>query len=215
MTRVRRLALGVALLAAAGALALDMSGRAPRIAGTDHVSAAIFSVALPDGGTLCQPYMTLPSDAQRIEALIGTYGAPVPAISADFVGAGGRTLAAGALARGAREGYVQVPLGRPRSSSAEGKLCLHVHARTKVVFGGEPSGGTAAALVDGQPQPGRIDVVYLRPGRESWWQLLGALDQRFGLGKAPFFGDWTLPFAALALLGVWIAAVRLLAREIT
>jgi hypothetical protein len=69
--------------------------------------------------------------------------------------------------------------------------------------------------VDGKPQPGRIDVVYLRPGRESWWQLLPTLDQRFGLGKASFFGGWTLPALALALLCVWIAAARLLAEGLT
>ncbi len=43
----------------------------------------------------------------------------------------------------------------------------------------------------------------------------GMLDERFGLGKASLFGDWTLPAMALALLGVWIAAVRLLAKELT
>ena len=75
--------------------------------------------------------------------------------------------------------------------------------------------GAVAELVDGKPQPGRIDVVYLRPGRESWWQLLGTLDQRFGLGKTSFFGDWTLPVMALLLLGAWVAATRLLAKEIT
>jgi hypothetical protein len=41
------------------------------------------------------------------------------------------------------------------------------------------------------------------------------LTRRFGLGKASFFGDWTLPVAALLLLGVWVATVRLLARELT
>jgi len=209
-----RLVLGVALLLAAGALALDMSGRAPRLAGTDHISPAIFSASLPHGGTLCQPVMTLPSEAQRMEVLIGTYGARVPALSASFKGTGGRTLATGRLAAGAHEGYVQIPLGYPHGPTAEGVLCLHVSGTHKVVFGGESSSGPVAELVDGKPQPGRIDVVYLRPGRESWWQLLGALDQRFGVGKASLFGDWTLPAMALALLGVWIAAARLLAREL-
>lgn len=213
--RVRRLVLGVALLLAAGALALDMSGRAPRIAGTDHISPAAFSATLPRGGTLCQPAMVLPNDAQRMEVLLGTYGAPVPAISADFVAGDGATVAAGRIARGAREGYVQIPFGYPHGATAEGSLCLHVGGHGKVVLGGEPSSGAVAERVDGKPQPGRIDVVYLRPGRESWWQLLGTLEERFGLGKAPFFGDWTLPVMALALLGVWIAAARLLVKEIT
>lgn len=210
-----RLVLGVALLLAAGALALDMSGRAPRIAGTDHVSPAIFAATLPHGGTLCQSTMVLPSDAQRIELLIGTYGAPVPALSARFLAAGGGTLATGQLAAGAREGSVRIPLTYPHGASAVGTLCLRVGGTRRVVLGGETSAGAAAETVDGQFQPGRIDVVYLRPGRESWWQLLGALDERLGLGKASLFGDWTLPAMALALLGVWIATVRLLAKELT
>ncbi len=212
---MRRLVLGVAFLLAAGALVLDMSGRAPRIAGTDHISPAAFSATLPHGGTLCQPAMVLPGDAQRMEMLVGTYGAPVPAITADFVAGDGATIASGRLARGAGEGYVQIPFHYPHGATAEGSLCLHIGGRGKVVLGGEPSGGAVAERIDGTPQPGRIDVVYLRPGRESWWQLLGTLQQRFGLGKASFFGDWTLPVAALALIGVWIAAGRLLARELT
>jgi hypothetical protein len=213
--RAARLVLGAALLLAAGALALDMSGRAPRIAGTDHISPAIFSAALPHGGTLCQSGMTLPSDAARMEVLIGTYGVPVPKLSASFVGAGGRVLAAGRLAAGAHEGDVAIPFGYPHGPTAEGTLCLRVGGTGKVVFGGEPSAGAASELVDGKPQPGRIEVVYLRPGRESWWQLLPTLDERFGLGKASFFGDWTLPALALALLCVWIAAARLLAEGLT
>jgi hypothetical protein len=209
-----RVVLCATLLLAAGALALDMSGRAPRIAGTDHISPAIFSASLPRGGTLCQSYMTLPSDAQRIETLIGTYGAPVPAITADFIGSDGRMVAAGHIALGAHEGYIQIPLAYPHGPTAGGSLCLHVQGNRKVVFGGERSAGAAAVRVEGQPQPGRIDVVYLRPGRESWWQLLPTLDRRLGLGKAPLFGDWTLPVAFLALLGVWIAAARLLAKEL-
>jgi hypothetical protein len=210
-----RLVLGLALLLAAGALALDMSGRAPRLAGTDHVSPAIFAATLPHGGTLCQPAMTLPGDAQRIELLVGSYGAPVPALAVRFLGVGGNTIATGSLRAGAREGNVAVPLAYPHGPSANGTLCLHVSGTAKMVLGGESFTGSVSELVDGKPQPGRIDVLYLRPGRESWWQLLGALDRRFGLGKASLFGDWTLPAMALALLGVWIAAVRLLARELT
>jgi len=75
--------------------------------------------------------------------------------------------------------------------------------------------GPGSEQVAGVPQPGRISVVYLRPGSESWWQLLPTLSQRFGLGKASFFGDWTLATVALLLLGVWVGTVRLLRRELT
>ena len=210
-----RLVLGVALLLVAGALALDMSGRAPRDRRYRPHQPRGFSAALPHGGTLCQPAMVLPSDAQHLEVLIGTYGVPVPALSASFTATRGSTRASGRLAAGAHEGYVQIPLRYPHGPTAEGTLCLRVGGAHKVVFGGEPATpGALSEQVDGAPQPGRIDVVYLRPGRESWWQLLGTLDERLGLGKASLFGDWTLPAMALALLGVWIAAVRLLAREL-
>lgn len=161
--------------------------------------------------------MILPGDAQRVEVLVGTYGYPVPQLTASFSGSGGRALARGRLAAGGREGYVQVPLSYPHGATAAGTLCVRVGpAARSIVLGGDVfTPGPSSEQVDGRPQGGRIDVMYLRPGRESWWQLLGALDQRFGLGKASFFGAWTLPAMALLLLGVWIAAVRLLARELT
>ena len=53
--------------------------------------------------------------------------------------------------------------------------------------------------VDGVAQPaGSASSTTARP--ESWWSLLGVLDQRFGLGKAGFFGDWTLPACFVLLL---------------
>jgi hypothetical protein len=72
----------------------------------------------------------------------------------------------------------------------------------------------ASEVVSHRRQGGRISIRYARAGEQSWWEMLGALDRRFGLGKASFFGDWTLLAAALALLGMWIATVRLLAREL-
>ena len=57
-------------------------------------------------------------------------------------------------------------------------------------------------------------MLYLRAGEESWWQLIPTLSERFGLGKAPLYGAWSLLLAALLLLGVWIAVFRLLAREL-
>jgi hypothetical protein len=213
--RVRRLMLGVALLAAAGALVLDMSGRAPRLAGTDHVGATVFVATLPHGGTLCQPAMSLPSDTRRIEVLLGTYGAPRPAIWSSFRASDGRTIASGELPAGTAQGKLLIPLRYAHGPATNGTLCLHAVGKRKLAFAGEPFGAGVDARAGGRVQAGRISVYYYRPGRESWWQLLGVLDERFGLGKAPFFGDWTLPAMALLLLGVWIATARLLLKELT
>jgi hypothetical protein len=40
------------------------------------------------------------------------------------------------------------------------------------------------------------------------------LIERFGRGKATFFGDWALPACALALVVAWILTIRLIGREL-
>jgi hypothetical protein len=211
-----RVLLGVALLLVAGALALDMSGRAPRSAGSDHVGPLVFSAAVPGGGVLCQPVQGLPGDAARAQLLIGTYGHPVPSLQVRFLDAAGADVAMGQLPSGAHEGPVWIPLRRrPRSPSAT-NVCLRVGGATTVVLGGEGGPITSnSELVNGHRQPGRISLIYIRRGDESWWQLLPTLARRFGLGKASFFGEWTLPLLALLLLCVWVATARLLTRELT
>jgi hypothetical protein len=211
-----RAALAVALALVVGALVLIMSGRAARLSGTDHTNPNEFVATLHSGQELCQPGMLLPNDAQRVEILVGTYGHPVPALAMRFLAASGQ-LTSGRLAPGAKEGDVSVPLRYPHGPTVGGTLCVHVGASpANTVLGGDVfAPGPSSEQVDGKPQGGRISVSYLRPGRESWWQLLPTLDRRFGLGKASFFGDWTLPVAALVLLGVWVAAARLLVREST
>jgi hypothetical protein len=211
-----RVVLAVALALVAGALVLDMSGRAPRLAGSDHLAPVGFVATLEGSRELCQAQMVLPSDAERVQVLIGTYGLEVPELAVRFLGPAGRLRASGRLAAGAAQGDVLIPISYPHGAAAEGVLCVRVGGHSKVVLGGTvATPGPGSEQIGGTAQPGRISILYLRPGRESWWQLLPSLSRRFGLGKASFFGDWTLVVAALALLGVWAAAVRLLARELT
>jgi hypothetical protein len=227
--RPRATLLGLAVLLALAALVLDMSGSAPRGAGSDHNNPAIFAAVVPGGGTLCQPIVGLSGDAARAQLLIGTYGHPTPALRLSFTDAGGATLAAGSLPAGLPEGLITIPFhhltGPPTHPPPPGaggggggevnRFCLTVGGHTNVALGGEGGPiGPSSELVDGAAQGGRVSLLYLRAGSESWWQLLPALDRRFGLGKAGFFGDWTLPFAALALACVWGLVIRLLLREL-
>jgi len=210
-----RVALGLATLAVLVGLVVDLSGSAPRTAGSDHVSPAVFAATVPGGGTLCEPISPLPGDAARAQLLIGTYGRPVPNLRLRFLDEAGRAVASGDLPAGAREGYVTVRLRRERRSPAATRACVAVGGSTSVVFGGEAgSVGAASELVNGKQQSGRISILYLRAGKESWWQLLPTLSRRFGLGKAPLYGTWTLAALAVLLLGVWIAVLRLLGREL-
>ncbi len=209
------LAVGVVLVAAL--FIREMSGSAPRTAGSDLIRPDTFSVILPAGGTLCQPVGPLPSDAAQASVLIGTYARPMPAVSLRFL-TGSRQLGAyGQLAAGARaeQGYVMVPLRRIRGAPPIATACLHVGGTAHYAIGGETGPvNPTSAVVDGKPQSGNISIFYYRHGSESWWQLLSTLDQRFAFGKATFFGAWTLPVMALLVVLVWVGAVRLLWREL-
>lgn len=211
-----RIALAAALLLVVGTLVVELSGRARRIASTNHVNPVEFSAPMPKGGTVCQPGVSLPSDAAGFRVLIGTYGRPTPAASTTFTTAAGRLVTGGYLPAGKPQGYITLPLRHPHGASTSGTLCIRFATQEQLAIGGEPFNlGPAAVQVDGKPVAGILDLVFLRPGKESWWQMLSTLDFRFGLGKSSVFGDWTLPFVAIVLAGAWLLAFRLLIREST
>ena len=218
-----RVAIGLAVLATLGGLLVDMSRSAPRGAGDDHIARAGFYNVVPGGGTLCQGAMALPGDAASINVLIGTAVAsrhvyPIPRIAVDFKNARGRPVATGLLRAGtsASQAGNAIPLRYPHGPSVAGTLCLHVGGKHPIALAGFALPAVDAEVtVNGQPQTGRVAVNYMRPGSESWWQLLGALDLRFGLGKSSIFGDWTLPVLALVALALWVVAIRFLVRELT
>lgn len=209
------LVVGAALALVAIGVVVTLSHRAVRDAGSDHVSPEMFAATIGrDRRRLCQVSPYLPPSAATAQIVIGTYGRPVPDLTLRFTDPAGRVVSSGHLAAGARQGPVSIPIspaGRPGSAT---KLCLTVGGHSKVVIGGmgipvDPSDETVGGVV----QHGRISVVYNRAGEESWWSILGEIDTRFGLGKATFFGDWTLPACVLLLLGTWAITVRLLLRE--
>ncbi|MCW3028755.1 MAG: hypothetical protein JWN81_1966 [Solirubrobacterales bacterium] len=208
-----RILLTLAVAAALAALIIDMSGRAPRTAGSDHASPIIFAATVPGHGTLCQPAAYLPQDAAQVQILIGSYGRPLGDLRLSFLDAAGHEVAYGRLPAGGHEGLLLIPIMRIGRAAAGSTVCLRNGGSYRLALGGE--GGAVnpnSEVVNGIQQPGRMSLVYFRAGKESWWSLLPELTRRFGLGKAPFFGSWTLPAAALLLLAVWIAALRLLVR---
>jgi hypothetical protein len=210
-----RVVLGVALLLAAGALVLDMSGSSRRTAGSNHINPTVFSATVPPGGVVCQPAF-LPGDAASVQILIGTFGHAVPPLQLQFVDSAGQAVASGTAPPGARQGTLTIPLRRVQGAPAAKSACLHFGGTSPVAVGGEAGPiHFGSELVDGRPQPGVISLFYLRRGSESWWQLLPALTRRFGLGKASFLGTWTLPVIAALLFALWVATTRLLVRELT
>jgi hypothetical protein len=219
MARMRvRIALVLAFLATAIGLVIDMSGSAPRLAGSDHIHWPPVSIVgtLQSPGSLCLTNTALPSDAARMVITIGSFGRPLPKLGLTFRSPTGRLLATGGLPYGAHEGEaVSIPFRYPHGASAVGTLCLRSFGRHPLVFYGWLGQG-APVTINGATvtNDGTVSILYYRPGSESWWDLLGALDLRFGLGKSPFFGRWTLPVLALVVLALWVGVARVLIREL-
>lgn len=208
-----RLAVATAMLCIVGLFVLEMSGRAPRLASTNHVDFLGFVATVPPHGTICQPATVLPADTGAARVFVGTYSHPAPMIRLTFR-EGTRAVTSGGLRAGAPQGYLDVPFAYPHGATRVGTLCLHFEGPNQVALGGASApAGDGSEQVDGQPAPGIVALAFMRPSRESWWQLLPTLDQRVGFGKASIFGNWTLPFAACLLLIVWAASIRLLLRE--
>ena len=208
-----RVVLAVSLLAVAVGLAIDMSGRAPRTAGSNRVLPATFATVAPAGSVVCQPQGSPPSGAASAQLTIGTYGRPRPELRLDFLDAAGRTVSSGRLPAGVAQGVIAIPLSPAHGEAV--RVCLRVAGPERIALAGESLAASPTSVsIDGHEQPGVMSLMFFRAGKESWWQLLGTLTTRFGLGKASFFGDWTLPAMALLLLGAWVASLRLLLREL-
>lgn len=210
-----RVVLVVGVMLVLGLLVLEMSGSAQRTVGSDRVGVPVFSATVPGGGTICQTASSLPDEAGAVRLLVGTYGRPLPQLGLRITDTAGRTVAVGSLAGGGKQGFVTVPLSRPARTDGRVIACLRVGGSSKVAIGGQSGPINAGSeLVNGRPETGVISLLYLHGASQTWWQLLPELSKRFGLGKASFFGTWTLPVLILILVAVWTATLRLLAREL-
>ncbi|MHB1536951.1 MAG: hypothetical protein ACYCUM_06105 [Solirubrobacteraceae bacterium] len=208
-----RLALGLALLGVLGVFVVVMSASASRLVSTNHVDPFGFVAVVRPGKKICQPGAVVPRDAASARVYVGTYGRPMPAISATVEQAG-TAIAAGQLpAEAAPQGFVEVPLATPHPAASDGTLCLRFHTDHRVALAGAATApGPGSEQIGGRAAGGALALALSGP-RESWWSLLPALSERLAFGKAGFFGVWLLPLAAALLLLIWGATVRLLLRE--
>jgi hypothetical protein len=217
------IAIAVGLAALLVGIAIDASGRAERMAGSNLVNQTVgvrdgglvrdvVPVAtLPPGGRLCEPW-TVPADTAALRYRVFTSSPTLPALTAEVV-AGGRTVSSGTLAAGPRRDTVNVPLARIPRTLPLAQACVTNRGPGTVSLGGDTAPGYQAPTVGGKPQKGLVRIEFMRPGEESWWALLPTLTHRFGLGKSHWLGGWTLPFAALLVVAAAALAVRTLLRE--
>jgi hypothetical protein len=162
---------------------------------------------------VCQPVEGLPPATASVEALIGTYFRQLPPVSVRFLTATGAIAASGAVT-GRRQGYVVIPIIRA-SPAPITRACLSLGGARKIAVGGSSyPEGSGSAVANGARVPAQLTLFYLRRGRETWWQLLPVVNRRFGVGKASFFGPWTLPFVVVLVVLLWIGTLRLVLREL-
>jgi hypothetical protein len=214
-------AIGLAALLAG--VVVDASGSAQRMAGSNLVGQRIVArnggltrdllpvARLPAGSRVCQPW-TVPADTAALRVRVFTDAQTAPALDGAIVSAG-RTVAAGTLPAGARSDLVDVPVTRLRRTVADAQICISNRGPGTVTLGGAPAPASQAPRVNGAPQAGLIRVEFMRPGSESWWQLLPTLMHRFGLAKSRWLGSWTFPFAGLLIALAVALALRTLLRE--
>jgi hypothetical protein len=209
-----RRVLACGLLAIAMAFALLLLHSAPRRSGTDLTPNANFAAVLSAGQQTCQDHELLPADTAAVRMTMGTYGKPGPRVSVSLTGPHGEVLTTGALAAGWRQGVVEIPVAHVSMASVEAHVCLRDDGPSRVALAGDSGDQFHTMQVAGKTvHNAQLLYEYMRPGSESWLQLLPTAVYRFSLGKSGLVRHWAWAGAlALMLLAVGLA-LRTILRE--
>jgi hypothetical protein len=196
------------------ALVLLLLHREPHRSGTDRTPADAFVVKLAGGQQACQGQELLPLDTAAVQLTIATGGQPGPPLSVSLRDARGRVLTQGALAAGWRQGAVTVPVEKVRRASSGDEICVHDGARpgsaAMIGIAGDSSDPGYEMTVAGSALSDfRVRVDYLRPGRESWLQMVPVVAHRLTLGKSGLIRHWVWIGAPLLMLMAIVLAALL------
>jgi hypothetical protein len=195
--------LAAGLVAVAVGLGLVLLDSKPRQAGTNYVPEVAEALTLRGGDAEhCQDGEVIPADTAALRLLIGTFERPSPELRVT-VREGGEVISAGSLAAGQPDGRVTIPIERVADLHAGADVCIEARSpdedRRTVLYG----------------MPGRAHLEWLRAGDESWFDLVGTVAHRFGLGKPFVSGGWVLLLAAGLLALAWFLGLRLVLRELS
>jgi hypothetical protein len=209
-----RRVLACGLLAIAVAFAVLLTHSEPRRSGTDYTPNANFAAVLKPGQETCQDRELLPADTAAVRMTIGTYGQPGPRVSVSLTGPHGEALTAGTLAAGWRQGVVEIPVARVHRATAEASACLRDDGPSRVALAGDSGDQFHQMQVAGKTvDNARLLYEYMRPGSETWLQLLPTASYRFSLGKSGLVRHWAW-VGALVLMALAVAlAMRTIVRE--
>lgn len=197
------------LLALAGALVAAASS-APRLAGTNDLR-AFLQIPIQPGDRLCQGSELVPGGAARLRLLAPGAGAGVPLeVEIRYEG---EEVIRGRLSGGWEAGAVAVPLDAVTEAAVVERVCVENRGDAVLHLHGEAQPVDQGARIEAGPIEGRLRLEYLRPGSESWFELLPTMVHRFGFGRAEVLGSWSFFLAAALMLFACAAAARLVLRS--
>ena len=204
-------AVGLAAVVVIFALVLAHSGQ--RRSGSDLTPNGAFVAALGAGQQTCQGGELLPADTAAVQITIGTYGAPGPGLRLTFTGPHGEALASGGLPAGWRQGAVRIPVTHVSSATEGVRVCLANVGPQRIAIAGDlPDPGNQMDVAHTSVE-GRLRYDYMRPGRESWFELLPTLVYRSTLAKSDLVRHWAWAAALLLMLFAVGLALRTVLRD--
>jgi hypothetical protein len=203
------LALGLLAIAIAGVTVLARSE--PRRSGTNLISYAGLVIPLAPGQQLCEPGELLPGDTGALRLIADSGAYPGPRLRASIIAPQG-PVSSGELKPGWRSGTVLIPLARVARTLPSATVCLRNAGSRAVLFGGSAPASGFVIEDAGKPLSGRLRIEYMRPGSESWLQLLPTLAHRFSLAKSDLVRHWAWVAALVLMLLAVVLAVRTASR---
>jgi hypothetical protein len=206
----------VSLLGLAGivvTLAVLLGHSERRRSGTDLTPNGAFVGFVGADQEACQEQEPLPADTSAVRMTIGTRGLPGPGIRVTLTEPGGRLASFGGLRPGWRQGVVTIPM-KHTSMPLEGlRACVRDEGPAPIQLAGTTPDPGYHFEVAGSVLEGRLRFDYLRPGRESWLQLLPTLAYRSTVAKSDLVRHWAWAGAIVLMLLAAGFAVTTVIRE--
>jgi hypothetical protein len=214
------LAIGIALMAAVGALVLTRSP--PRVARVGETDAHALLADVTGDLTVCQANEVLPAGVSGIRLSMWAFLGWDMRVEAYR---GLRVLTQGTRGADWTSDSVTVPVQPVQHATSGVTLCFAIgpNSEPALILGASTPAAEAAVVsrsatptpqapVEGR-LPGRVGVEYLAAGRGSWWSRALSVARHIGLGRA-FSGTWIALLIAALMAGVCVITLRLTLREL-
>jgi hypothetical protein len=216
------LAIGIALTIVVGAFVLTRSP--PRVVRVNG-AVATYSLGVTQSElTICQGNEVLPAGVSAIRVSIVAF------LGSNLQVAfyrNGRIITEGSRNPDWSGTSATVPIKPLNHTISHVKLCIAFAPNSELlqIFGGPASGHGAAAVFQhqkrltstapvsgGESLRGRLSIVDLTAGRQSWWSRASSVANHMGLGHF-IVGKWVALLTGALMAAVGILAIRLTLRE--